>query len=99
MLCHLKLELIDANDKNIPLHFNTNSQGNKFSIAQLQKGYVVAILYTERHTFIHGDPGTKLIDPEMLKVRKTHLAIQFPFRCTDGGQHYKDLHSIFKQVP
>jgi hypothetical protein len=61
------------------LHFNTDGRGSEFSSAQLRKGHTVAILYAERHTFIHGDPGIKLIDPRMLKVCKTHSAIQFPF--------------------
>ncbi|KAH6613217.1 hypothetical protein C7974DRAFT_322137 [Boeremia exigua] len=67
-LHHLELELTDADDKKIPLHFNTDGRGSEFSIAQLRKGYTVAILYAERHTFIHGDPGIKLIDPKMLKI-------------------------------
>lgn len=74
-LHHLELELTDTDVKKIPLHFNTDGRGSEFSIAQLQKGYTVAILYAERHTFVHGDPGIKLIDPEMLKVRKTHSQI------------------------
>jgi hypothetical protein len=78
-LHHLELELTDADDKKIPLHFNTDGRGSEFSSAQLRKGHTVAILYAERHTFIHGDPGIKLIDPRMLKVCKTHSAIQFPF--------------------
>lgn len=94
-LHHLELQLVDVDDKTIPLHFNTKGRGSEFSVAQLRKGYTVAVLYAESHAFVHGDPGIKLICSEMLKVRKTHLAIQFPPGLTDV---IEDLPCIVGQV-
>jgi hypothetical protein len=59
---------------------------------------MIAIQYAERHTFIHGDPGIRLIGPETLKVRDTHSTIPFTFGCTDLAENYEDLPSIIKQV-
>lgn len=69
-LHNLELELTDINGKMIPLHFNTPGRGSEFAPALIQKGHTVAVLYAERHTFIYGDPGIKLEDPQMLKVFK-----------------------------
>lgn len=93
-LHHLELELADINGKKIPLHFNTIGRGSELDMSRIQKGYTVAVLYAERHTFTYGDPGIKLEDPQMLKVCKTHPHTQYSFTYTDMIERHKDLSNI-----
>jgi hypothetical protein len=93
-LHHLELELADIKDKRIPLHFNTTGRGSELDMARIQKGYTVAVLYAEHHTFIYGDPGIKLEDPQMLKVCKTNPRTQYSFTYTDVIEHHKDSPNI-----
>ncbi|KAF1837624.1 hypothetical protein BDW02DRAFT_627740 [Decorospora gaudefroyi] len=67
-LHHLALRLTDVDNKNIPLHFETNDRGSELTAKQIQKGYTVAVLYAQRRTFTYGDPGISLEDPHMLKI-------------------------------
>ncbi|KAF2788843.1 hypothetical protein K505DRAFT_420843 [Melanomma pulvis-pyrius CBS 109.77] len=64
-LHHLELELMDVDDKKIPLHFYTDDRGSKF---QVQLGYTVAVLYAQRYRFIYGDAGIRLEDYQMVKI-------------------------------
>jgi hypothetical protein len=68
-LHHLELKLTDVDNYSLPLHFNTDGLGTEVVIEQIRQGYTVAVLYARRQTFMHGDPGIKLVDPKMLKVR------------------------------
>lgn len=79
-LHHLELELADVDDKRIPLHFNTPDRGSGVAIAQIQKGYTAAVLYAERHTFTYGDPGIKLVDPQMFKVCRHSFPYSISYR-------------------
>lgn len=72
VLHHLELELMDVDDKKIPLHFYTAGRGSEFTAAQIQKGYTVAVLYGKRRVFMHGNPGIRHQDPKLLKVRIAH---------------------------
>jgi len=67
-LHHLEIEIIDIDDGKIPLHFYTDGRGNELASIQVQKGYIVAILYAERHVFMFSKPGIRYKDPRMIKV-------------------------------
>jgi hypothetical protein len=67
-LRHLQLELMDSDNKVIPLHFYTNGRGSEIGAAQIRNGNTVAVLYAQRHVFVYGDPGIRHEDPKMLKV-------------------------------
>jgi hypothetical protein len=69
---HLELELTDIDDEKITLHFYTNGRGSELAPTQFQNGYTVAVLYARHHDFIHGKPGIRHEDPQMLKVRTTN---------------------------
>jgi len=71
-ILHLELTLTDIEDNIMPLHFNTAGRGNELVTGQIQEGYTVAVLYAKRHVFIHGDPGIKHLNPQMLKVCMSH---------------------------
>jgi hypothetical protein len=73
-LHHLELNLTDVDNNSLPLHFNTAGLGTEITTKQIRKGYTVAVLYARRQSFMYGDPGIKLVDPRMLKVRisQTH---------------------------
>jgi hypothetical protein len=43
------MEIKDVDGITIPLFFYTDGRGSELAPAQVQKGYTVAILYTERH--------------------------------------------------
>jgi hypothetical protein len=62
LLC-LQIKIKDINGITILLYFYTNSQGSELAPEQVQKGYTVAILYTERHTFMFCEPGICYKDP------------------------------------
>ena len=67
-LHHLEIEIIDIDDGKIPLHFYTDGRGNELASIQVQKGYIVAILYVKRHVFVFNKPGIRYKDPRMIKV-------------------------------
>ncbi|KAF2108247.1 hypothetical protein BDV96DRAFT_504933 [Lophiotrema nucula] len=67
-LHHLELELMDVDDKKIPLHFNTDGRGSELEPAKIQRGHTVAVLYAQRHVFMYGDPGIRHENPQMLKI-------------------------------
>jgi len=67
-LYHLEIEIIDINNKKIPLYFYTNDRGSELALIQVQKGYIVAILYVKRHVFVFNKPGIRYKDPRMIKV-------------------------------
>jgi hypothetical protein len=73
-LHHLELNLTDVDNNSLPLHFNTAGLGTEITTKQIREGYTVAVLYARRQSFMYGDPGIKLVDPRMLKVRisQTH---------------------------
>jgi hypothetical protein len=68
MLLCLQMEIKDVNGRKILLYFYTDGQGSELAPAQVQRGYTVAILYTQRHTFMFGEPGIRHEDPRMIKV-------------------------------
>jgi hypothetical protein len=67
LLC-LQIEIKDVNSIIILLYFYTDSQGNELAPTQVQKGYTVAILYAERHTFMSFEISIRHEDPKMIKV-------------------------------
>jgi hypothetical protein len=68
-LHHLELRLKDIDDRKIPLHFYTPGLGSELTPAQVQRGYTVAVIHAQRRLFRFGDPGIRLEDLEMIKVR------------------------------
>jgi hypothetical protein len=68
-LVHLELELVDLDDKKLPLHFYTEQQGREVDVNQLRVGNTVAVLYAQRYRFVYGKPGIRHEDPATLKVR------------------------------
>ncbi|KAI2478116.1 SET domain-containing protein 5 [Pyrenophora tritici-repentis] len=72
-LAHLELELVDSDDKKLPLHFYTEQRGQEVDVAQLRVGYTVAILYAQRYRFVYGNPGIRHENPQMLKIFPTPL--------------------------
>jgi len=52
----------------IPLYFYTDGRGSELVLAQVKKGYTVAILYIERHAFMSFELGIRYEDPRMIKV-------------------------------
>ena len=67
-LLRLQMEIKDVDGREIPLYFYTDGRGNELAPAEVQKGYTVAILYAQRHAFMHGEPGIRHEDPQMIKV-------------------------------
>lgn len=67
-LHHLEFELKDVNDERVPFHFNTPGLGSELASRQFQKGYTVTVPYATYHVSIHGDPGIRHEDPDLLKV-------------------------------
>jgi hypothetical protein len=67
-LHHLELELVDIDNKKIPLHFNTPGLGSELAPAQVKNGYTVAVPYAKRHVFLYGGSGIRHEDPSNLKV-------------------------------
>ena len=67
-LVRLQMEIKDIDGRKIPLYFYTDGRGSELAPAQVQKGYTVAILYAQRHAFVHGEPGIRPEDPQMIKV-------------------------------
>jgi hypothetical protein len=70
-LVRLQMLLKDIDGKKLPLFFYTNDRGKKFSPAQIQKGYTVAVLYAERRAFKFDDPGIRVEDSQVIKVSLT----------------------------
>ncbi|KAK0517249.1 hypothetical protein JMJ35_000404 [Cladonia borealis] len=68
MLLRLEMKIKDVDGKEIPLYFYTDGRGSELAPAQVQKGYSVAILYAQRHTFVYGDPGIRHEDPHLIKI-------------------------------
>jgi hypothetical protein len=67
-LLHLELELEDLDHKKLPLHFYTEQKGREVDVDQLRVGNTVAVLYAQRYSFLHGNPGIRHEDPAMFKV-------------------------------
>ena len=67
-LLRLQMEIKDVDGREIPLYFYTDGRGSELAPAQVQRGYTVAILYAQRHTFMFGEPGIRHEDPRMIKV-------------------------------
>lgn len=67
-LIRLHMEVRDVNDKTLPLFFYTEGRGHEVAPTKLQKGYTVAILYAERHSFLFDEPGIRHEYPELLTV-------------------------------
>lgn len=78
-LRHLEMELQDVDGGRIPLHFYTDGRGSELVPTQVQRGYTVAILNAKRHVFLHGPPGIRHEDPQMIKVF-TKTALIYSFR-------------------
>jgi hypothetical protein len=66
---HLEIELVDLDNKKLPLHFYTKELGRELDAAQFRVGYTAAVLYAQRYHFVYGDPGIRHENPGMLKVR------------------------------
>jgi hypothetical protein len=67
ILIHRELELVDLNDKKLPLHFYTEQRGCEADDAQLRVGNMVAVPFAQRYRFVYGNPGIRHEDPVMLK--------------------------------
>ena len=52
------MEIMDVDDGKIPLRFYTG-RGSELTPAQVQMGYIVAILYAKRRVFEFGEPGIR----------------------------------------
>ncbi|KAH8777266.1 hypothetical protein BGZ57DRAFT_761659, partial [Hyaloscypha finlandica] len=62
------IEIKDINSIIIPLYFYTNSRGSKLVPIQVQKGYIIAILYIKRHIFMSFELSIYYKDPRIIKV-------------------------------
>ena len=67
-LYHLEMEIVDVDGGKVPLHFYTDGRGSELAPAQVQRGYIVAVLYATCHVFKFGEPGIRHEDPQMIKV-------------------------------
>jgi hypothetical protein len=67
-LLHLGLELEDLDHKRSPLHFYTEQKGQEVDVAQLRVGNTVAVLYAQRYSFVHGNPGIRHENLAMFRV-------------------------------
>jgi hypothetical protein len=77
MFLRLEMELKDITGRKVPLFFYTDGRGRELELAQVQRGYTVAILYAERHVFVFCEPGIRHEDPGMIKVRQRIAHCQF----------------------
>ena len=66
---HRVLELVDLEDKKLQLHFYTDQRGREVDADKLRIGHTVAVLYAQRHGFVHGAHGIRHENPKLLKVR------------------------------
>ena len=67
-LIRLQMEIKDVDGKKIPLYFHTDTRGRELAPAHVQKGYTVAILYAQCHSFMFDEPGIRHEDPRRIKV-------------------------------
>jgi hypothetical protein len=65
------MELLDLDDKTVPLFFYTPGRGSEIAPSQIRNGYTVGILYAQRHNFVFSEPGIRLEEPANLKVHYT----------------------------
>lgn len=68
-LVRLKLTIEDISGKTFPLWFYTPERGEELTPALVKEGNAVAILYPHRHSFQFDEPGIRLEDPSIFKVR------------------------------
>jgi hypothetical protein len=62
-LVRLQMELNDTDGSKVPLFFHTDGRGGELTAAHVQKGYTIAILYAQCHTFLYGRAGIRHEDP------------------------------------
>jgi hypothetical protein len=66
-LLRLQMEIKDVDGMTVPL-FYTHGRGSELGPSQVQKGYTIAILYAQRHTFMFSNPGIRHEEPTNIKV-------------------------------
>ncbi|MCJ1434089.1 hypothetical protein MMC27_003455 [Xylographa pallens] len=68
ILVRLQISIKDIDGRTIPLFFYTDKRGSELAPSLIQKGYTVAILYAQRHTFMYSEPGIRHEEPTNIKV-------------------------------
>ncbi len=68
-LLRLQMNIKDIDGTTIPLFIYTDGRGRELAPSQVQKGYTVAILYAQRHTFMTSEMGIRHEEPTNIKVR------------------------------
>lgn len=66
----------DINGTTNPLFFYTDERGRELAPSQVQKGYTIAILYAQHHTFMPSETGIRHEEP-------TNIKVQFIIAITD----------------
>jgi hypothetical protein len=74
-LLRLQMTIKDVDGMMVPLSFYTEGRGSELEPSLIQKGYTIAILYAEFHTFAFSEPGIRLEELTNIKV-----PLQFPSR-------------------
>jgi hypothetical protein len=67
----LILSVRDKNHRKVPVAFHTQGHGLELGLSTVQKGFTVAVLYGERHSFENGTKGIKHDTPAALKAQST----------------------------
>jgi hypothetical protein len=77
-LLRLQMDLKDVDGTTLSLFFYTNGRGSELAPSQVRKGYMINILYAERHAFMYPEPGIRLEETTNFKV-----PLQLPSKTTN----------------
>lgn len=64
----LHMEIKDVDDRKSPLYFHIDVRGSELAPAQVQKGYTVAIPYSQCLAFMFDEPGIRHEGPRTTKI-------------------------------
>jgi len=104
-IIRMQMAIMDVDGKTTQLFFYTDGRGREIAPPQLQKGYTVAILYAQRHTFMfEREQGIRHEHPQMIKIFP--LSLKELLALSDQVQQFstkldglRKCHGCGKKVP